>query len=370
MMARRTFGNKLALGLGVTVGLALIIMAASVAALTVVVGAKDDAIAVAVEDLGAVEHLTTTMERRISNYRAYLLNDTQEYLDLTNQDRQEFLNQVNGLRGTLKDAVALNLLEQVAAAEQKHAEALQPVLDRRKAMTDLKAVTQLNAQAVIPLRKNLESAIVTLTTRVRTDVSVAQDAASKRAAQAIWVIIGLAVIATAFGVVVAWKLGRDLRREVGAVVGHIQSSSAQLEAAAAQQASGGRDQASAMNEITTTISELLITSRQIAESAGRVSKIAEETADAAQSGDTTIDQTRASISAIRSQVDQAASSTSSPSWPSRPTSWPSTRPSRPAAPASGGAASRSSPRRSASSQTGPRARPRRSGRSSRTYAAP
>jgi len=42
-MAKRTFGNKLGLGFGVTVGLALIMGAASVVALTVVVQAKDDA---------------------------------------------------------------------------------------------------------------------------------------------------------------------------------------------------------------------------------------------------------------------------------------------------------------------------------------
>jgi methyl-accepting chemotaxis protein len=59
-----------------------------------------------------------------------------------------------------------------------------------------------------------------------------------------------------------------------------------------------------MSEITTTISELLITSRQIADNAHRVSKIAEETAEAAENGDATIDQTRQSISAIRTQVDQ------------------------------------------------------------------
>jgi methyl-accepting chemotaxis protein len=108
----------------------------------------------------------------------------------------------------------------------------------------------------------------------------------------------------ACGGYIAWRLNRDLRREVGAAVGHIQSSSAELEAAAAQQASGGRDQASAMNEITTTISELLITSRQIADSAQRVSKIAEETAEAARTGDATVEQTRTSIAAIRTQVDQ------------------------------------------------------------------
>jgi methyl-accepting chemotaxis protein len=108
----------------------------------------------------------------------------------------------------------------------------------------------------------------------------------------------------ACGGFIAWRLNRDLRREVGAAVGHIQSSSAELEAAATLQVSGGREQASAMSEITTTISELLITSRQIAESARRVSTIAEDTADAAERGDATIDQTRTSISAIRSQVDQ------------------------------------------------------------------
>jgi methyl-accepting chemotaxis protein len=59
-----------------------------------------------------------------------------------------------------------------------------------------------------------------------------------------------------------------------------------------------------MSEITTTISELLITSRQIADSAQRVSKIAEETEAAARAGDSTIDQTRASMAAIRTQVDQ------------------------------------------------------------------
>jgi methyl-accepting chemotaxis protein len=135
-------------------------------------------------------------------------------------------------------------------------------------------------------------------------VEAARRDSSARATQAIVLIVILGLAAMVCGSVIAWRLNRDLRREVGAAVGHIQSSSAQLEAAAAQQASGGRDQASAMSEITTTISELLITSRQIADSAQRVSKIAEDTADAAQTGETTIDQTKASIAAIRSQVDQ------------------------------------------------------------------
>ena len=139
---------------------------------------------------------------------------------------------------------------------------------------------------------------------MRKNVTADRDASSARASAAIIFIIGLGGALILGAAAVAWRLSRDLRREVGAAVGHIQSSSAELEAAAAQQATGGRDQASAMSEITTTISELLITSRQIAESAQRVSKVAEDTAEAARTGDATIDQTRASITAIRTQVDQ------------------------------------------------------------------
>ncbi|AGL18471.1 methyl-accepting chemotaxis protein [Actinoplanes sp. N902-109] len=303
-MARRTFGSKLWLTYGITVALTLVMCTASVGALALVVQAKDRAIDMAVDDLVAAEHLTTKMETRIGDWRLFLLTNQQSDLTQSDRDRQDFLNTVQQLRATIDDPTALALLDQVVTAEAKHAAALSEVSLKRGEIENLSAVGQLNAQTVGPLRDAVRSAINALIARVRADVGTAREDASGRATQAIVVIIALAVLATAFAAVVAWRLGRDLRREVGAAVGHIQSSSAQLEAAAAQQATGGRDQASAMNEITTTISELLITSRQIADSAQRVSKIAEDTAEAAQNGDATIDQTRASIAAIRSQVDQ------------------------------------------------------------------
>jgi methyl-accepting chemotaxis protein len=155
-----------------------------------------------------------------------------------------------------------------------------------------------------PARQALQDSTAALVKRVGQIVAADRRHASSRATAAVFVIVALGTLALIAGAWISWRLSRDLRREVGAAVGHIQSSSAELEAAAAQQAAGGRDQSSAMSEITTTISELLITSRQIAESAQRVSRIAEETADAAGTGDATIDQTRASITAIRAQVDQ------------------------------------------------------------------
>ena len=87
-MAKRTFGSKLAFGFGLTVALTLVMGTASVIALAVVVDAKDDAIDMAVNDLVSAEHLTTKAESRISDYRGYLLNGNQEYLDATNADRE------------------------------------------------------------------------------------------------------------------------------------------------------------------------------------------------------------------------------------------------------------------------------------------
>ncbi|MFI5493679.1 methyl-accepting chemotaxis protein [Actinoplanes sp. NPDC051859] len=303
-MAARNFGTKLAGGVGITLVLTLVMGAAAVAALSIVVDAKDDAIRVAADELVGAEHLVTKTESRISDYRGYLLNGSQEYLDATNNDRQQFLAVLADLKASMTDAKSLQLLDAVADAEAAHAAVLQPVIERRKTMTDLRNISQLNASEVAPARATLQKANADLTAGVRADVEATRKASSAKATQSIVVIIVLGGAALVFGALVAWKLSRDLRREVGAAVGHIQSSSAQLEAAAAQQASGGQDQASAMNEITTTISELLITSRQIADSAQRVSTIAEETAEAARNGDATIEQTRTSISAIRTQVDQ------------------------------------------------------------------
>ncbi|MFI7603039.1 methyl-accepting chemotaxis protein [Actinoplanes sp. NPDC049681] len=303
-MARRTFGTKLATGLGIKMALTVITCVASVAALSVVVDAKDGAIELAVDDLGMAQQMATTAGDRISDYRGYLVNGTQDWLDATTADRQQFLGLVTQLRSGLSDPTARTLLEAVSTAEARHAAAVDPVIERRKTMTDLSDIGRLNETEVGPARKALTEAITALIARLRADVESARRASSGKATRSIIVIIALSALGVLLGASIAWKLSRDLRREVGTAVGHIQSSSAQLEAAATQQAGGGRDQASAMSEITTTISELLITSRQIADSAQRVSKIAEETSEAARTGDATIDQTRASIGAIRTQVDQ------------------------------------------------------------------
>jgi methyl-accepting chemotaxis protein len=304
MMAGRTYGGKLAIGVGITVLFTMLTIVTSVVGLVFVVTSKDAAIASATDDLAGAENLSRIMEMRIAEYRTFLFNESAESARLSDDHHQEFRRLLDDLRSGITDPEVKAKLDQIADLDEKHAAATVEMVAVRGTTDDIATLDRLNDAKLVPFRKPLQQAITDLIELVRTDVAEDREASSTRATQAIALVIALGVLTTISAVLVALRLSRDLKREVGAAVGHIQSSSAQLEAAAAQQVNGGRDQASAMNEITTTISELLITSRQIADSAQRVSKIAEDTETAARTGDATIDQTRASIGTIRSQVDQ------------------------------------------------------------------
>ncbi|BAL90463.1 putative methyl-accepting chemotaxis protein [Actinoplanes missouriensis 431] len=304
MMAGSTYGRKLAFGVAITIALTLLSIGTAVGALIFVVNYKDRVITNATTNLVGAETLGRTLETRLADFRGYLLYRTQDFSDAAEADRKTFATQLTALRAAMPETALQTMLDEVEQLEAEHAAAVARVMAQRAAGATVDEIIRVNDNQSVPLREQLQSALADLIARVRSDLETDRRESSERANLAITAIIALGALATACAAAVAWRLSRDLKREVGAAVGHIQSSSAQLEAAASQQVSGGRDQASAMSEITTTISELLITSRQIADSAQRVSKIAEETEAAARAGDATIDQTRASITAIRTQVDQ------------------------------------------------------------------
>ncbi|GAB7037008.1 MULTISPECIES: HAMP domain-containing methyl-accepting chemotaxis protein [Catenuloplanes] len=298
-----TFGQKLGAGFAVTIALTLLTGLVGIGALTTVVDEKDRVITLGITGLVEAQALRASAEAKASASRGYLLTGDERFLTTMNDARAEFTAGIGQLSGNTSTAEERTLLDRVSAAEQEHQTALDAVIAARRANTPMTDVAARWDQTVTPKREALDQDIAALTAMMRRDLTAGQEAATAQAGTAIVVVIVIALVAMVFGVVTAVVLNRALKRQVAGAVGHIQSSSAQLEAAAAQQASGSRDQATAMNEITTTIEELLITSRQISEGAQRVAKIAEDTATAAASGDSTIEQARSSITAIRQQVD-------------------------------------------------------------------
>jgi methyl-accepting chemotaxis protein len=111
------------------------------------------------------------------------------------------------------------------------------------------------------------------------------------------------IIATAFAMIVGWLITTRLSKQIGSAVEHVQSSSTELQAAATQQATGARQQSTAMTQIATTIRQLLASAHQIASSAQRVSDIAGRTANAALTGERTVERGQEASRTARQQVD-------------------------------------------------------------------
>src|SRR5665213_260834 len=128
------------------------------------------------------------------------------------------------------------------------------------------------------------------------------DAEASAGAAKTAIILG-SILGIVFIAVLGSFISVSLTRQIGKAVGHIQSSSMELQAATNQQTTGVREQSTSMAEISTTTSELLAASRQIAETARRVAQLSGETSQAAGLGDPTVQKANESVAAIRRQTD-------------------------------------------------------------------
>jgi methyl-accepting chemotaxis protein len=297
-----TFGQRVGTGFAIMIALTLLTGGVGIWAVNSVSDSKDVVIAASVEQLVDVERLRRTALEKIATGRGFLLTGEERYLDEMRAARAEFGTVLGQLRDS-GGAERERLLDEVEKAEVTHQKAIDELVAQRRAGVPVDQIARAFDEQAVPSRLALSAHIATLTSELQRDLAVRREATSNRSTQTLILMLIIALLAIVFGSLTAFLLTRTMRREVGRAVGQIQSSSAELEAAAVQQVSGVREQSTAMSEITTTTNELLITSRQIVDSAQRVSRIAEETAEAARSGDATIEQTRASITAIRRQVD-------------------------------------------------------------------
>lgn len=302
-----TFGKQLAAGYGLMLVFVLIISTVAVFALRSAVNSQARVISVNAQMLIDVERMNVSTERMVATLRGYVITPEQRFLDNHAKARQEFellKERARALIGTEQGARLLDAVERDALAfGQVGDEVVQAVAARAK----IDQLARMFDDKMLPARDRLKTSMAALISLEERNLAQARKEAEEVASGAVAMVSLMAAITTLVAIALALLLTRTLGRQIGAAVGHVQSSSAELQAAASQQASGAKEQAGAMTEISTTISELVATSRQIAESAQRVAQIAEQTAAAARSGDGTVDLGQESIAGIRRQIDLVVS---------------------------------------------------------------
>jgi len=307
MFKNWTFGKRLAGGFALA-GLVLLAIAAVAYRTTDSLITNDGLVTHTYEVRNDLADLQASLTDAETGQRGYIITGNDSYLE-------PYQAALGHIKAAFQD---FRTLTSDNPNQQRRAAAMSPLVDAKLAelaqTIDLRknqgfdaAVKVVNSNEGKTLMDQIRAVIAEADQEEADLLKVRGEEARTSAEWAMAVVLwgGLAgVIIVAF---VGWLITRSLSQQIGAAVGHVQSSSAELQSAANQQASGIKEQTISMNEIATTISELLSTSRQIAESAQRVAQIAEQTASAAHSGDGTVEKAHELIAGIRRQVDQIVS---------------------------------------------------------------
>jgi len=297
------FAQKLAAGYGVLVVLAVAISAVAIYVLLGTIASKDHVINTNARILIEAEKLDTAAEQRAAALRGYMLTGHDRFTSQMNASREAFISILTRLKAIADSDESRRQIDGIERASVEYQQATETLSAQvRNHMKTEEIIRQFDEKAW-PAREQLADRLRALVALEERSLTEANRAAANTASNAVNLVLTLVVATLVFAIAVAYLLSRTLRRQIGAAVGHVQSSSAELQAAATQQASGAKEQATAMTEITTTISELVATSRQIAESAQRVAQVAEQTAAAARTGDATVETGQESMVAMRKQVD-------------------------------------------------------------------
>lgn len=298
-----TFGQRLAAGFAVTVALTIAVAGIAVRALRQVVEAKDRLITVDTPLLIDAQRLQTAREQKGSALRAFLLTRDERYVHAMDEARDDFAAALDRLRSRLPTEEGRRLADALDRTEAEHQQAAERVIAIRRGESSPEAAIQAFAEQLDPKSRQLDGLLEDFVPREEHLVEESRAASTAAAAATTSTVLLISGLVVLCAVVIAFLLTRALGRQIGSAVSRVESSSSELQAAASQQAAGARQQATAMSEINTTINELLATSRQIAESAQHVARIAGLTAQAARSGEGTVERAQESIAAIRSQVD-------------------------------------------------------------------
>jgi methyl-accepting chemotaxis protein len=303
MIADWTFGRKIAAGFAVVIALTIVVSVIAMLALQTVVASKDRVITVDSPLMIEATQMQTLRQTLTSGMRNFMLSNDPDDLQTLKDTRTSFDKALTALRNDAGNDESVRLVDAVQAAFAAYNDAVDGVAALRQSGATIPAALAAYQAQVTPKGTVLSQTITDYLTRRQAVLDASRQASSDVATLATRLVLVFAIAALVVAGLLALFLSRSLQRQIGAAVGHVQSSSAELHAAANQQATGVKEQATSMSEISTTINELLATSRQIAESAMRVAQIAEQTTAAARSGDQTVERANELITDISRQVE-------------------------------------------------------------------
>lgn len=302
-----TFSYKLGLSFASLAALMLAIALTGVFALTRAIKNKDHVIDTSAQALIHAEELDTATYQKSAASRGYLLTGEREYLQKMQTGGESFRTALNAMDNVVEGDDARRLLADVRNADADFDVHLNRMVQMKNAGSNMEAITRYLSEQAMPARLKLENVVEQfsqLEARHLEDQR-AESTSIAESYRALLFVISAVMLVVA--ILLAVWLNRLLGGQIGSAVQDIQSSAAELQSTATQQATGAREQATAMSEITTTMNELLATSRQIADSAQRVSRISDQTASAAKSGDRIVQRASDSVAGVKRQVDQIVS---------------------------------------------------------------
>lgn len=303
MIRSWTFQKKVRAGFAVMVSVAILTAVIAVYALRTVTASKDSVIAVNAQCLIDAARLQAAAEQQAAGFRGYIASVDPRFLKEWSEAQDTIGRLFREMPSIVRTDQGQALLGEIQKLETALSKAQNEVIAARTSKGGLEASLRLLREEVLPIRLQLISKIDSFAEREQRLLDLARAQATARATVATVWLICLAAAVALFATATAFLLGRTLSRQIGSVVQHVQSSSAELQTTANQQAAGAKETATAMSEVSTTMSELLATSRQITDSAQQVAHIADQTATAARSGDLTVTKAQESIEGIRRQVN-------------------------------------------------------------------
>jgi methyl-accepting chemotaxis protein len=302
-----TFSYKLGLSFASLAALMLAIALTGVFALTRAIKNKDHVIDTSAQALVHAEELDTATYQKSAASRGYLLTGERDYLQKMQAGSESFRTALSAMDNVVEGEDARRLLGDVRNADADFDVHLNRMIQMKNAGSNIDTITRYLSDQAMPARLRLENVVerfAQLEARHLEDQR-AESTSTAEGYRALLFVISAVMLIVA--ILLAVWLNRLLGGQIGSAVQDIQSSAAELQSTATEQATGAREQATAMSEITTTMNELLATSRQIADSAQRVSRISDQTASAAKSGDRIVQRASDSVAGVKRQVDQIVS---------------------------------------------------------------